>query len=244
MQPTDAVPFLTSTFPTERLLALYQQALGHDLPNKLVALQGIARLVGEVPSAGIDPETIHCLERLAILSRQIHGQISALADVGRSLRRGGPVTTLALDELWNEVTREVQCKNGQKSVRFEQSPNLPSLQLPQRSAHRLLLELVVLLVRRSPQNRTMLLTMQGSRDESGRVTLLLLSDASPPSASESETAFDPNLEAQEGPLLGPFLARLLVEGWGGSLRLMTSPEGGCLLRLEVPQPILWVEPGS
>ena len=35
------------TSPQERLLACYQQALGHDLPNKLVALQGIARLLEE-----------------------------------------------------------------------------------------------------------------------------------------------------------------------------------------------------
>ena len=43
------------------------------------------------------------------------------------------------------------------------------------------------------------------------------------------------LDAPQGPALGLFLSRLLVEAWGGTIELSAPSEGGCIVTLEVPQ---------
>src|SRR5262249_38027329 len=49
----------------ERLRVCYQQAVGHELPNQLVALQGTARLLEQDAGDRLDPETRADLTRLA-----------------------------------------------------------------------------------------------------------------------------------------------------------------------------------
>src|SRR5712691_8274059 len=97
-------PMQTST--QERLFACYQQALGHDLPNKLVALQGLARLLDQELGGQLSGVAAECLQRVVGLTRQVHEQISALAELGRACRQ----TTLAgpsdLKTVWDEVNEE------------------------------------------------------------------------------------------------------------------------------------------
>src|SRR5689334_5074425 len=75
-----------------RLLACYQEALGHQLPNHLVALQGLARLLEEAEAGRLGPEGRTYLGRLAALARQVDDTVRALAEVGRVCRDacGGP----------------------------------------------------------------------------------------------------------------------------------------------------------
>jgi signal transduction histidine kinase len=236
-------PFLALA-QSEPLLALYQQALGHDLPNKLVALQGFAKLIDQEAKDRLDEDSRYCLERLSIVARQMHGQLAALADVGRTLRRGGPVSALALQDVWRELTAEVTCKYPKRPITFEAVHELPTVRLPQRTARRALLELVLMAIRRVPTGVPLRLTLQAVQDAEGHVSVSLTSDGPTPSVSEQEMAFEPTLEATEGPILGPFLARLIVEGWGGSLRMLGLSEGGCRLVMELPQSVAPIGTGK
>ena len=53
---------------------------------------------------------------------------------------------------------------------------------------------------------------------------------------QQQQAFEPLLgpEAEPAAALGLFLARQLVEAWGGSLWLEPGPEGGCVTAFTAP----------
>src|SRR5947209_3860755 len=112
-------PMQTST--QERLLACYQQALGHDLPNKLVALQGLARLLDQELAEQLSGEAREWLARILGLTREIDTQVRALADVGRSCKQMGLATKIDLAELWAEVGAEIACQKRDRSISFAQT---------------------------------------------------------------------------------------------------------------------------
>src|SRR6266498_4158245 len=82
----------------ERLLACFQQAVGHELPNLLVALQGTARLLEQDAGDRLDAETRSGLVRLGNLAARVHEVVAALAEVGRLCRRVEPRAELSLED--------------------------------------------------------------------------------------------------------------------------------------------------
>ncbi len=205
----------TPPSPLERLLACYQQALGHDLPNRLVALQGLARLLAEELTGPLSEDARACLERLVVLPRQMHEQVSALADLGRSVRQPGPVTALRLDELLAEVAREVSFQLKREVVVSCPTPCL--LRLPGRGAHRAFAEILRFLVGRTSADRPARVAVS-AREGAAVVAVSLAGDGEPLSSAELDSACEPRTDDPRGPSLGMFLARLLVESAGGALR--------------------------
>ena len=145
----------------ERLLACFQQALGHDLPNRLVAIQGMARLVeGDV--AALDEETHACLVRLAESTQGILDHVKALADVGRACRRKEPAMAVALGDLWEEVTAEVKWLCQGRPLRYDSVTPLPPVLVPPTNARRVLVEILRAAVRRCPAERPLWLTLRAN----------------------------------------------------------------------------------
>src|SRR6266849_10400467 len=70
----------------ERLLAAYQQALGHELPNRLVAIQGLVQLLQLEEADNLGAGGRAYLHQLAGLSRRAHEMVRALAEVGQAVR--------------------------------------------------------------------------------------------------------------------------------------------------------------
>src|SRR5262245_53669331 len=138
-----------------RLLGAYQQALGHDLPNKLVALQGLAGLLEQECGGSLAGEARACLERLITLSRQLHSQVNTLADVGRTCRAPGPVVPVSLDELLAEVQASINYHRPGRLALSSDGP-LPTVLLPRPAARRVLLELLEFGARRAAPLRVRL----------------------------------------------------------------------------------------
>src|SRR3954462_5732568 len=88
----------------EMQLALYQKALGHDLPNRMVALQGLARLAELEPG----PDTPARIGRLAELARQADENMRTLAELGCLCRKPRPLVTIKLGELVHEAAIEAK----------------------------------------------------------------------------------------------------------------------------------------
>jgi signal transduction histidine kinase len=90
------------------LVACQQAFLGHELPNHLVALQGLARLLGE---DNLPPEEAQPLaKRLAVLTRKVDVVSRRLADISRALTEpawGLPASVLAVAE---EAAPEARAK--------------------------------------------------------------------------------------------------------------------------------------
>ena len=70
----------------DHLLALLQKALGHDLPNQLLAIQGLARQLEMDQTERLDDEGKDYLCRLAAAARRTHDEVRGLADLVRAER--------------------------------------------------------------------------------------------------------------------------------------------------------------
>lgn len=69
------------------LLGVLQKALGHELPNYLVAIQGLARVLEMDQAQRLDDEGKDHLRRVAVAAQRAHELTLTLADRIRSERR-------------------------------------------------------------------------------------------------------------------------------------------------------------
>ena len=77
----------------ERLLACLQKATGHELPNELVAMQGLVQLVQMEEGDHLGPESKDYLRRLVSRLRQTLELVRALAEAVRLGRQHLPPKT-------------------------------------------------------------------------------------------------------------------------------------------------------
>jgi signal transduction histidine kinase len=218
----------------QRLLACYQQVLGHDLPNKLVALQGFAQVLERELPGEIGDEARDCLNRLIAISREVHVHISALADVGRACRKVEALTPVCLDDLWPEIQAAVNYQQPGCIVITRDGP-LPTLLLPRAAVSRALLEILLFAARRAAADSPVRVQVSWSCPTARSTCLHLRENGPALSVTQRKQAFEPGIPASGSPpALGLFLARLLAEGWGGALELSSPPEGGCVYILEIP----------
>src|SRR5581483_12233124 len=70
----------------EQLLACFQQVVGHELPNHLIAIQGLARVLEMEEGANLTSDSHEYLRRLAANAGRVQLLTSALAEIGRARR--------------------------------------------------------------------------------------------------------------------------------------------------------------
>ena len=221
----------------ERLLACFQQALGHDLPNRLVVIQGLARQVQIEATASLDAETRAGLDHLVQSTQYVLDFVKALAEVGRACRRKEAPVEVDLAELWQEVVAELKWLCPGRPVRYDSVQPLPPLLVPLGNVRRVLVEVLLAAVRRCPAEQPLRLVAAGLQPaDSGLVEIRVADDGPVLSPLQQQQAFDlpagPAVEPATA--LGPFLARQLVEGWGGSLRIEAGPNRGCVTTFTAP----------
>jgi signal transduction histidine kinase len=213
----------------ERLLGCFQQALGHELPNRLVAIQGMARLVEADAAAVLNLEARACLDRLAESTQRTLDFVKALADVGRACRKKEPAAEVSLAELWRETTAEMNWLCQGRAVSYHSIVPLPLMFVPPANARRVLVEILRAIVRRCPAEQPLRVEVRATRS-AGVIEVQVADDGPALSPLQQQQAFDPVLGSETEPAdeLGLFLTRQLVEGWGGNLRLEAGPHGGCV----------------
>src|SRR5262249_52410211 len=87
---------------------LCQQALGHDLPNQMVSLQGLARVLAMELESSAAPEVRDLANRMANLARQADERMRRVAALGRLLRQEEQPQLLDLRELAREAVTAVK----------------------------------------------------------------------------------------------------------------------------------------
>jgi hypothetical protein len=85
--PTDATP---TADRLARLLAVLEKALGHDLPNQLIAVQGLARLLEQDHGERLGAEGRDYLGRLAAGAAKAHALAADLATLVRQASSSAP----------------------------------------------------------------------------------------------------------------------------------------------------------
>ncbi|MBI1916355.1 MAG: HAMP domain-containing histidine kinase [Planctomycetes bacterium] len=236
VRPDDAARALARA---ERLLACYQQAVGHELPNLLVALQGTARMLEQDAGDRLDAETRTDLVRVSDLAARVHDFIAALAEVGRICRRVEPPAELSLEDVCREAAAEAGWLCPRPVMRYDMLQPMPTLALPPGAARRVFVELFLHAARRG-------IPESGSPEKPIRIEVSALvtpdgtevrveDDGPAPGSLRLRQAFDPfAAPPDQGPSFGLFLARQLVEGWGGTLCLEPTPSEGCRAVVTVP----------
>src|SRR5947209_3364292 len=74
----------------ERLLACFQKAVGHELPNELVAIRGLVQVLEMEEEERLDAAGRDYLHRLAAASDRVAALVSGLANMGRTFRDRPP----------------------------------------------------------------------------------------------------------------------------------------------------------
>jgi signal transduction histidine kinase len=227
--------------PAGPLLACFQEALGHQLPNHLVAIQGLARLLEEGEGTNLGPEGRDQLGRLAALARNTDRLVRALAEVGRlcrDARSGGPA---APEEVAREAAAEVNVLYGGPSIVYDFPRDLPAVAVLRQSLCQVLVQLLRNAVRAVEAGRSPAISpAPGGRIEVGGrpapdgVEVWVADDGKGLPSLPPERLLAPFQRGGEGPGLGLFLVRQVTAAWGGRLRVQSEPGRGTRITLLIP----------
>jgi signal transduction histidine kinase len=207
----------------ERLLGCFQKAVGHELPNQLVALQGLARLIELEQADRLDEEGRVHLRRLADLARRTDGLVRTLAEVGKLTRDSGPSERASLSEAAHEAAAEINLTAADWSIGYAIEPEAAVLPVSRRSLRMVLVHLLRNAIQ-AGGGRALCVEV-GSRHIAGGVELWVKDNGRGLPECMAPRLFE--CFAGGGTAgLGLFLIRQIVAGWGGAIRVHSEPGAG------------------
>ncbi len=218
--------------PAVSLLACYQEALGHELPNRLVSLQGLARLLEEGEGQQLGPEGREHLGRLADLARRTDRLVRALADIGRlcrDARSGGPTVP---EEAAREAAAAVHLLYDGPAIVYDFPGDLPAVAVSRQSLYQVLVQLLRNAVQ-AAGSQAGRVQVGGRRGPDG-VEVWVADDGPGLPSVPPEKLFAPFQRGGDGLGLGLFLVRQVVATWGGCLRVESEPGRGSRFTLLIP----------
>ncbi|HZY84600.1 MAG TPA: HAMP domain-containing sensor histidine kinase [Gemmataceae bacterium] len=224
--PTPCLPGL------EHLLACFQEALGHDLPNLLVAAQGLARVVLEDQGPRLDAQGRHLLERVAALSREADGAVRTLAEVVRACREPPPPGGTELEEVARDAVAAAELLPGGASIGYDFPKALPPLNVPRRALYQVLVQLLRNACQAGVAGRPLRVRVGGRQAEGGAEVWVEDDGRGLTPAQQHElTEALAGRRGATGPGWGLFLVRQVAAAWGGAVRVWSEPGRGTRVAL-------------
>jgi signal transduction histidine kinase len=219
----------------EQLLACYQQALGHELPNLLVALQGIARLLEEEQGSRLDPDGRALLNRLAELARRADNVARTTASVGRVCRAVDSPAPVSLTDIAREALAEVNLLSTGPGVEYDIVGDMPVLMVSRPALYQVLVELVGNAARARVPGQQLRVSISARSTPEG--TELRVADNGRGVPVEAAKRLGQPFVSGNGSGLGLFFVRQLVARWGGALRVISEPGKGTVVTLLFREPV-------
>lgn len=221
----------------ERLLACYQKALGHELPNQLVAIQGLARVLELEERERLAADSREYLDRLSGLARRAHELARALAEAGQTIREDQPVEVVALDEAMREAAAEINLLCPGLRIEYDFPDVAPNLTVARPGLRLVLVQLLRNAARAAPENHPVRIRIGAHRTGSA-VEFWVADDGRGMSLEQQQNLFEPFTAGRTDPgsELGLFLVRQVVESWGGVLRIQSEAGRGNTIRVLLDQP--------
>lgn len=205
--------------------------LAHCVKNSIHAMRGFTTLIQHAPAASEEGAPAvdglrSSLQRLEEVVRIVLGKTRSSAVGDRILDGSQPEAAI------HEVIREVALSFPKVRWSIQLQEPLPVLRLPGAVVHEVLLSLV----------RNAAEAMQGigqvrleARLAEGELEIAVADQGSGIGEQELSRLFKPGYSTKsEGSGLGLFLARRVMESYGGSLRVTPRPEGGALFSMGIP----------
>jgi K+-sensing histidine kinase KdpD len=225
------------THATEPLLALLQKALGHELPNHLVAVQGMARLLDLDSGERLSADGKDYLTRLTAAAQRAHEMVRSLADFIRALRAAGVVSRLSLGDVVREVAAELGALYPSRNIEWDLPEHGPYLSLPPVVLRHIVMHLMRYVLQSDA--RTGVAPIQvATREANGHIELCIADSAWQLTAEDRQGLADPFACRNSGGAatsLGMVFAHQLAENCGGKIILEPSGENGTVLLVRFPK---------
>jgi signal transduction histidine kinase len=220
----------------EQLLALFRQAMGHDMPNHLVALQGLVRLLEMDEKDRLSPAGQDYLRRLTAIQQRVEALVRMLSDICRAGRNQQPPERLSLGEVAQEVSVEINQLFAGRMIEyhFPKSPFFLTAVRP--DLHRVLVQLLRNAVQACPEGLPARLEI-GAREAPG-LREFWIADHGRGLATEQRQQLEDFLAGRQlkNPThgLGLVLVSRIIEGWDGTLQIESRLGSGTTVTISLP----------
>jgi signal transduction histidine kinase len=216
----------------ERVLDCIFKALGHDLSNYLVAVQGLLRILDMEEGDRLSPVGKDYLRRLGSTTQRAQGLVQSLRAIVKAHQQSERSEDVTLADLVREVKAEINQLFPDRLVEYHLAIRVPVLRVPFRGLRQVLVELLSHLVQAGGPAPVRLEVGSQALPDGDQ---LWVADHSRGAAAE--TAQPPPPLGAGDPLDGSLrlvLVRELVEAWGGRFAARTGAGQGQLFTLLLP----------
>jgi signal transduction histidine kinase len=220
---------------TERVLACYRPVLGHDLPNLLVAIQGLLQILDLEERDRLSGNGRDYLRRLVATTQRAQDMVRLLREVARAGEAPVPAERVPLAELLREVMAETKQLYPGRAIGYDLSIQVPVVVAPRRVLHQALLQVLRHVIPSVVAARRRLDI--GSRDTPAGIELWVAAGRPPALPEGTEPA--PEKPAANGSnvleaRLGLALVGELADAWGGTFHASSEAGRGTTYTLLVP----------
>lgn len=215
----------------ERLLAMLQKALGHELPNQLLAIQGLARLLEMELGENAGAEAKDYLTRVAAGARRAHELSRTLAEVIRAGRADAAALPVSFLAIARQAAAEAKQLSPPGSVEYHIGDSDLILRLPGSSLRQAVAHILRYVHQTGPSARPLRIDI-GTRPGGE----FWIADNGPGLTDEQRGRLFEPFRGTGG--LGLFLVCHVVESWGGSVHVSSTPGNGATFTVTLPAAVV------
>lgn len=220
------------------LLSCFRRAFNHDLPNHLVAIEGLLRVLEQEEGDRLSPSGRDYLQRIFRSAEKAHNLVHALAVIGRADVNRLPSEPVEWEKVCQEGIAEVKQLSPTGTIEYHLVRPSATLRLPRASLLQVLVQLLLNAVHASrgrPAPRIELgarWTSLGQEfwvaDNAGRLSAEL--------GQQLEAFFAGQEITPRWSGLGLVLVRQTVASWGGWIHVQAKAGESSCFTVVVPTP--------
>ncbi len=220
----------------EQLLACFQQVVGHELPNHMIAIQGLLRVLEFEEGEHLSLESLDYLHRLAASAGRVQGLTTALAEIGRARRDSQKSEILAPLDVAREAAAEVNQLFPDRSMEYHFSEPTFTVLASRPALHRVFVQLLRNAVQASPAGQPVHVDIGARATNAGAE--LWVADRGHGLSAERRQQIEDFLSGKillfPGPGLGLVLVRHVLSRWDGSLKVDSEQGCGAVFTIRLP----------
>jgi signal transduction histidine kinase len=218
------------------LLEFLRKPLAHDLPNQLVAIQGLARVLEMEEGDRLGPDGKDYLRRLAAGAQRAHENVRSLAELVKLGQACEPAGPTPLGDAARAAAAEVSQLFPGRRIEYHFADALPDVPVPRAAVRLALGHLFRNAVQAAAPNHPPRIGLEVRSTPAGQEIQVADNGRGFPNGQRDqwEAFFTGRVPAPPTAGLGLALVRQVVAGWGGRLHVGPAPGGGTVVSLVVP----------
>jgi signal transduction histidine kinase len=210
----------------EQLLACFRQAMGHDMPNHLVAIRGLVRLLEMEEKDRLAPVSREYLQRIATVIQRVEMLVRTLAEICKVGRRDRHAESVSLADVAQEAAAEISQLFPGRVIEYDwpESPFVLTVLRP--DLCQVLVQLMRNAVQATPEPAPVQIEI-GAREAQREFLVADKGRGLPPELQARLQDFlSGRLAKNPGNGLGLVLVRRIIDTWGGKIRIESGQGRG------------------